>query len=291
MEKIETFESLIDYAEKNKKALYEISQELHSLEFEIPVSKIREQTKIYLNAMKEAVSNGLKSDELSHSKMVGSDCRKLINYYKKNNSIFDGVQRKVLLYSLSTSEENARMGKIVACPTAGSCGIVPSVILAYSDEKGLDEDSQINALLGAGLIGRIISNKVAISGAVMGCQGECGVASAMAAGALVEIMEGSVEQSINAVSLTLKNIMGLTCDPVAGLVEVPCVKRNTFLSVNALVGAELALSGIKSVIPPDEVVDAMYQTGIMMSPQLKESSQAGLAQTKTGLEITQRLNK
>ena len=291
MKKIETFENLLYYVKKENKKIWEIAQELHSFEFDIPIIKIREQTKKYLSSMKSAVDNGLKSDELSQSGMVGRDCAKLKEYYKGNKTLLSEVQKNVLLYALATAEENSRMGKISACPTAGSCGIVPSVILSYSLELKLNEDDEINALLTAGLIGKIISNKIAIAGAVMGCQGECGVASAMASGALVQMMKGDAEKVLNAVSLALKNILGLTCDPVSGLVEVPCVKRNAFLAVNAIVGAELALSGIKSVIPTDEVLDAMRQTGIMMSPNLKESSQGGLATTKTALEITKKLEE
>lgn len=181
------------------------------------------------------------------------------------------------------------MGKIVACPTAGSCAIVPSVIVAMSEAANANEEIQINALITAGLIGEIVSNKLALAGAVAGCQSECGVASAMAAAALVEIYNGTNDQILQAAALTLKNIMGLVCDPVAGLVEVPCVKRNAFLAIYAITGAELAMAGINSVIPIDEIVDAMKQVGELMSPTLKESSEAGLATTKTGLEIAQAL--
>ena len=199
--------------------------------------------------------------------------------------------QKVLTYSLATIEQNLRMGKIVACPTAGSCGIVPAVIIAIAESINAGEEEQINALITAGLICKIVANKLALAGAVAGCQSECGVAAAMAAAGLVEMYNGTNEQILSAAALTLKNIMGLVCDPVAGLVEVPCVKRNAFLSIYAVTGAELAMANIQSVIPIDEVVDAMKQVGEMMSPRLKESSEAGLATTKTGLEITQNLAK
>ena len=138
---------------------------------------------------------------------------------------------------------------------------------------------------------RIVSNKVALAGAVAGCQAECGVASAMSAGALTQLRGGNVDEILNAVALALKNLLGLTCDPVCGLVEIPCVKRNPFLAVHAVTASELALAGIKSKIPLDEVVDALEQTGNLMSPMLKESSQAGLATTKTALELKERLFK
>lgn len=196
---------------------------------------------------------------------------------------------KVTTYALATIEENLRMGKIVACPTAGSCAIVPSVLVAASEELEVSEEEQINALITAGAIGSIISNKVALAGAIAGCQAECGAAAAMSAGALVQILGGTNKQMVHAVALALKNVLGLTCDPVAGLVEIPCVKRNAFLAIHALTATELAMAGIESKIPPDEVVDAMSQTGQLMSPLLKESSQAGLAKTKTALKIEKRI--
>jgi L-serine dehydratase len=235
--------------------------------------------------MKEAIQSGIISDEISSGGMCGKDCKKLQERYARRGALFGKIYEKITAYALASSEENVRMGKIVACPTAGSCGIVPSVLVAVSEELELSEDEQINALITAGEIGRLISHRVALAGAVAGCQAECGAASAMSAGALVQLLGGTTEQILNAVALVLKNILGLTCDPVCGLVEVPCVKRNPFLAVHAVTAAELALSGIKSVIPVDEVIDALEQTGRLMSPTLKESSLAGLAKTKTAVEL------
>ena len=203
--------------------------------------------------------------------------------------MFGSTFEKILEYALATSEENIRMGKIVACPTAGSCGILPAGLAAVSEDYNHSEREQINALITAGEIGRIISAKVSLAGAVAGCQAECGVASAMSAAAVCQLQGGNVSQVLNAAALALKNILGLTCDPVAGLVEVPCVKRNPFLAVHAITAVELALADIKSKIPFDEVVDAMEQTGALMSPTLKESSQAGLATTKTALEVQKKV--
>ncbi len=289
IKQLETFKSALEGADKENKKLYEIAQIYEAQEKEISEQKVREQCACYFNAMEEAVERGMESKEISASKMCGFNTQKLKEYCARGKSILSKTEQKILLYSLATAEENARMGKIAACPTAGSCGIVPSVIIALGEEKSLSEDEKINALLTAGIVGKIISNKVAISGAVMGCQGECGVASAMAAGAVVEIFGGSNSQIVHAAALALKNIMGLVCDPIAGLVEVPCVKRNSFLAFYSLAAAELAMADIQSVIPPDEVVDAVYQAGLLMSPQLKETSQAGLAATKTGIEIAQNL--
>lgn len=283
------FKTVFEEAEEKHKKIYEVCEIYESEMTETSVKEIREKVKTNLDAMKEAIKQGLKSKEKSMSGLCGEDCAKLVEKYKNGSTLFSKTYQNVLKYSLATIEQNLRMGKIVACPTAGSCGIVPAVIIAISESLEADENVQINALITAGLIGKIVSNKLALAGAVAGCQSECGVASAMASAALVEMYNGTNEQILNAAALTLKNVMGLVCDPVAGLVEVPCVKRNAFLAIYAVTGAELAMAGIKSVIPIDEIVDAMKQVGEMMSPKLKESSEAGLATTKTGLEITEKL--
>lgn len=289
MIKPDTFRDILELSERRNKKLYEICQECEADSLEISQEEIRDRVKVILDAMKEAIKQGLKSKEKSSSGLSGDDCAKLVKKYKSEKTLFPETLQKVLTYSLATVEQNARMGKIAACPTAGSCGIVPAVIIAMAEALNLDEEAQINALITAGLIGETVSNKLALAGAVAGCQSECGVAAAMAAAGLAQMCEGTNEQILNAAALTLKNIMGLVCDPVAGLVEVPCVKRNAFLAIYAVTGAELALAGIKSVIPVDEIVDAMKQVGQMMSPKLKESSEAGLATTTTGTRITEEL--
>lgn len=223
------------------------------------------------------------------SGMCGQDCHRVQKRFEAEPAIFGKTFEKIIEYALATSEENIRMGKIVACPTAGSCGILPATLTAVSEDFNYSEREQINALITAGEIGRIISVKVALAGAVAGCQAECGTASAMSAAAICQLRGGNVSQILNASALALKNLLGLTCDPVAGLVEVPCVKRNPFLAIHSITAVELALSGVESKIPIDEVIDAMEQTGALMSPTLKESSQAGLATTKTALEVQKRV--
>ena len=282
---IKTFEDLALCCREQHKSIYEIFQEREAKLQEVSVIEVRNKVKKSLDAMRDAIKTGLNSREKSISKQCGDDCFTLEKRYIERPAIFGSCFEKITTYALATIEENLRMGKIVACPTAGSCGIVPSVLIGISEEYNFDEDTQINALITAGAIATIISYKVALAGAVAGCQAECGVASAMSAGALTQMFGGSVEQILNAVALCLKNIMGLTCDPVAGLVEIPCVKRNPFLAINAVTAYELAISDIKSKIPVDEVVDAMMQTGELMSPMLKECSQAGLAKTKTAIQI------
>ena len=235
------------------------------------------------SSMKTAIKNGLNSNELSKSGLSGDNTSKLIN--NGNLGLISNFSKKAILYSFATIEENARMGKIAACPTAGSSGIVPGVLVAYMEEFNKTDDEIVNALIVAGEIGRIVSDKVPPAGASAGCQAECGLASSMASAALTFLSGGNTDMVLNSVALALKNILGLTCDPALGLVEVPCVKRNPFLAQHAITASYLALSGIKSKIPLDEVVDAMKETGLLMSPKLKESSEAGLAVVKSALSF------
>ncbi len=286
---ISTFEQLKDICISKDKKIYEVAQENMAKDADISVEEVRAFTNKSLFAMKEAIQSGLNSKELSLSGMCGQDCYKLQNRFKTDMAMFGKTFEKVLVYALATSEENIRMGKIVACPTAGSCGILPSALVAVSQDYNYSEREQINALITAGEIGRIISNKVSLAGAVAGCQAECGVASAMTAAAICQLKGGNISQVLNAAALAMKNLLGLSCDPVAGLVEVPCVKRNPFMAIHAITAVEMALAGIESKIPLDEVIDAMEQTGALMSPTLKESSQAGLATTRTALEVQKKV--
>ncbi len=284
-----SFEELINKCKSENKKIYEIALEEESImqgdNFDVIKIKILET----LIAMKDAIKNGLKSSEKSISEWCGDDCEKLQKRYKTKNSVFGKTFEKITTYALATAEENLRMGRIVACPTAGSCGIVPSVIIAVAEEKKIPDAEQINGLLTAGLVGLIISNKVQLAGAVAGCQAECGVASAMAAAALTQMLGGNLNEILQAAALALKNILGLTCDPVCGLVEVPCIKRNAFLAIHAVTASELALCEVESKIPLDEIVDTLKITGQLMSPLLKETSQGGLAKTKTAINLEKKL--
>ena len=284
-----SFAELTAACKKQNKKIYQTAQEEEANLSELSVEMVRLKTLENLLAMKDAVKNGFKSTEKSISNWCGDDCVKITTGYSKHPALFGKTFEKIISYAIATAEENLRMGRIVACPTAGSCGIVPSVILAVAEEKNIKEEEQINGLLTAGMIGLIISNKVQLAGAVAGCQAECGVASAMAAGALTEMLGGDVNEVIQASALALKNILGLTCDPVCGLVEVPCIKRNAFLAVHAVTASELALCGVESKIPIDEIVDTLKITGQLMSPLLKETAQGGLAKTKTAIELENQL--
>ena len=286
---ISTFKELREACVKENKTIWELTLEEDSKVSDMEIKDIREKVYHHIEVMRESIKTGMSSTEKSISNWCGDDCVKLIARYKKRSALFGKLFEKIITYSLATSEENLRMGRIVACPTAGSCGIVPGVLVAYAEEYNLSEEEQINFLITAGKIGSIISNKVQLAGAVAGCQAECGVAAAMCAGGLAQTMGGDIDEILNAVALAMKNLLGLSCDPVCGLVEVPCIKRNPILSVHAVTACELALAGIESKIPVDEVIDAMRQTGQLMSPMLKESSQAGLATTKTALELKSKI--
>lgn len=288
---ISTFNELKEACIKKNKTIWELTQEEESVQSDITVEDVRKEVLKHIETMRETVKTGMNSTEKSVSGWCGDDCAKLINRYSNQHSVFGTLYEKILTYALATSEENLRMGRIVACPTAGSCGIIPGVLIAYSEEYNLSEEEQINFLITAGKIGSIISNKVQLAGAVAGCQAECGVASAMCAGGLAQVMGGNIDTIFNAIALALKNLLGLTCDPVCGLVEVPCIKRNPILSIHAVSAVELALAGIESKIPVDEVIDAMRQTGQLMSPMLKESSLAGLATTNTALKLKETVFK
>jgi L-serine dehydratase len=191
--------------------------------------------------------------------------------------------------ALGAAEVNAAMGRVVACPTAGSCGVLGAAVAAIAEDKDLPDSKLVEALFAAAGAGLIIAENSTISGSTGGCQAECGVASAMASAALIELAEGTPEQFGHAIAISLKNVMGLVCDPVAGFVEVPCIKRNAGAVANAFIAADMALSGIHSVIPPDEVIAALKEVGQLMDPKLKAMLGAGLPVTETAKKIEKNL--
>ena len=217
----------------------------------------------------------------SHSRLVGGDAEKLRLYVESGETICGEFIGRVLCGALRMGECNACMHRIVAAPTAGACGVLPAVLLPYAEAHATPREELIAALFIAAGYGMVIASRASISGAEAGCQAEIGTASAMAAAALVYLQGGSAAQMSDAVAVALKNMMGLVCDPVAGLVEVPCVKRNAAGAMNALCAAELALAGIQSRIPADEVIDAMRAVGALMSPLLRETGRGGVAASPT----------
>lgn len=252
---------------------------------------IWQQMQENLQVMKNAVQKGIVQRERSKSGMLNDEAYRMAQVVERGDSLAGGVIPLALSKALAVSTVNATMGKIVAGPTAGSCGVIPGSLLAVAETKGLAEEKIIRGLLTAAGLGLVVARQATLAGAAGGCQAECGVATAMAAGGIVEMITGRPEQIAHAFALALKNLLGLVCDPVAGLVEVPCVKRNAMAASHAIVAAELALAGIKSVIPADEVIEAMKQIGEALPSTLKETSLAGLAGTTTGKRIAENFLK
>ncbi len=251
---------------------------------EMSVCAMREMWKAMLEASE-------KYDEqlASNSGLVGGMGGKMEAYRKCGNTLGGDFMSQVIVQALQMGESNACMKRIVAAPTAGACGVLPAVLVPLYRERHVEEERIIESLFVAAGIGQVIASRAFIAGAAGGCQAEIGSASAMAAGALVSIREGSAEQIMHAAAMALKNLLGLVCDPVAGLVEIPCVKRNVIGAVNAIASADMALAGIMSRIPPDQVIDAMREIGETMHSSLRETGEGGVANTPAAKEIAERL--
>lgn len=243
-----------------------------------------------LRVMEKAASDG-KAGVRSFSGLTGGDARRMLDFMTGRSPLGDSRYFEAALNAVAINEVNAAMGIICATPTAGSSGIVPGVLLAFRDRLGMDRQAQLNFLITSGGCGIIIGNQASLSGAAGGCQAEVGSASAMAAAALVEAAGGSPQESGHALAIALKNLLGLTCDPVASLVEVPCVKRNAIGAVNAILAAEMALAGVESRIPVDQVIQAMGSIGRMMPVALRETALGGLAQTDQAKKIERTLQE
>lgn len=245
----------------------------------------------YYEVMKEAVERGLHEDTTSRSGLTGLDAQRVAAYNAADESCLGSGAGEALAYALAVSEVNASMGRIIATPTAGSCGIIPGVFLSCQKRFGWDDHTMVYGLFAAGAIGYVIANNSFVSGAEGGCQAEVGSAIGMAAGALAELRGGTPAQAVHAVGLALKNTLGLICDPVGGLVEIPCIVRNGFGAVTALAAADMALAGVRSVIPSDEVIKVMLEVGSSMPEKHRETAGGGLAQTPTGRKIMEDLRK
>lgn len=286
---IPSVDFLLDEAAKNNCPIWQVALKAEQQDSGATEEAIRFRLEQSYNVMKEAATGGISSETKSISGLTGGDAAKYYRHFKNGKNLMGELAAKAMSYSLGTSEYNASMGVIVAAPTCGSSGILPGVMIAAQEEYGFSDREAINGLMTAGGIGAVIATRATISGAAGGCQAEVGTASAMAAAALVEVMGGTPKQCAFAATIALKNCLGLACDPVAGLVEVPCVKRNGIFSTFSIAAADMALAGIESFIPPDEVIDAMYQIGVNMPKALRETAEGGLAVTQTGLSAKRRL--
>ena len=258
-------------------------------EHAVPAADILEALRKRRAVMRDCVERGKTGGGMSMGKLVGQEARLLNDAMESGKIFLDPLTVKAELYALAVMVENSRMGVIVAAPTAGAGGIVPGMVLALEEERGVDPERTVRALVVAGGIGSVIALSANISGAAGGCQNEVGVASSMGAAAVSYMMGGTTRQCIQAAAMALKNTLGLVCDPVGGFVEVPCVKRNALFAVHGLTAAQLAMVGVESVIPMDEIVEAMVRIGRSLPRGLRETAEGGLATTATGAAIAQRI--
>ncbi len=286
----QSFQEIIEIANRTGKPFWQIIMEKDCHEMEItPAEALSRMEKMYL-AMKEA-DRDYDPKLTSPSGLSGCDGEKVANARAEGNMLCGSLLGLVMEKAIKMGESNACMRRIVAAPTAGSCGVLPAVYLSLEQEKGYSLEELTKALYVSAGIGGVIAQRASVSGAAGGCQAEIGAASAMAAGGVAYLLGCDTETIAHAAALAMKNLLGLACDPVAGLVEVPCVKRNVIGAVNALTGADLANAGIRSKIPPDEVFDAMKNIGRILPEELRETGKGGLAATPTGIAHREHLKK
>ena len=275
---------ILEQSDNNKKAFWEVVMEADMESRNVSREESRQKMEQLLDVMRDA-DRSYEGELKSASGLSGGDGRLLEAYDRAGKNLCGEFLGKVMERAIKMGESNACMKRIVAAPTAGSCGVIPAVLLSYEEYGSVPKDELINALYVAAGIGKVIGENASIAGASGGCQAEIGTASAMAAGALAYLQGGGSEEIANAMALALKNMLGLACDPVGGLVEVPCVKRNSHGAVNAVASAQIALAGVKSAILPDDVIDSMRRIGNEMPVSLKETGKGGLAASESAKRI------
>ena len=278
-------EELINICKEENISLSEYAIRMEVDKSGLSREEIIEKMRANLKVMIDGVTEGMSKEVYSVTGLIGGDGFRVNEYLKKGETLTGTTTVMAMSMALASSEVNASMGKIVACPTAGSCGILPAVILSAGGKLGKTEDEMIEGLFAAAAIGTIIGMNATLSGAEGGCQAECGSAAAMGAGAVVFLMGGTPKMSMDAGAIVIKNILGLVCDPVAGLVEIPCAKRNAAGAVSALCTADLVMAGVDSKILFDDAVSAMYKVGRELPASLRETALGGVAVTKAGLEL------
>lgn len=281
---------LVELCHKNNAQIWQVIMMDNAHERMVSEDKIFENMRLMYKAMKTADNNYDKSLK-SPSRMAGGDGELMYQYNKSGRNICGDFVGMVMEKALKMGESNACMRRIVAAPTAGSCAVIPAVFISYETYFKALEDDMVKALLIASGIGAVIAENASIAGASGGCQAEIGSASAMAAAGLTFLQGGDSLQIVNSSALALKSMLGLACDPVCGLVEVPCIKRNVAGAMNAITAAQMSMAGIKSVISPDEVIDSMQRIGAAMPSSLKETAREGLAITPTAELIKRELDK
>lgn len=285
----DTLEQLLEAARQADCRLSSLVLEQQAKEMESTPGLLYSRMEHQYDVMTQAVQKGLTSGVRSNSGLTGGDANKLAIQIESQKHLCGDLITGALARAMAVAEINAAMGCIVAAPTAGSCGILPSAVITMQTEKNISKKDCVMSLFTASAVGMVIARNACLSGAQGGCQAECGSASAMAAAAIVELSGGTPDMIGHAVAIAIKNTLGLVCDPVAGLVEIPCIKRNASGVANAFVAAELALSEIRSAIPADETIIAMKSVGDSMAASLKETGEGGLAGTPTGQRIFRQL--
>lgn len=284
MLKYESVSELVAEAEKRNIRISELVLEDQAKSMEKEPLELYEKMEISFQVMKDSINEGMKKDQKSMSGLTGGEGY-LMNEYAATGGISGNFMTKAMARALAVAGCNASMGRIVAAPTAGSCGILPGCLVSLYEDRGFEEKDVVMAMFTAGAIGMVIAEKSSVAGAQGGCQAECGSASAMAAAALVEVMGGTPSQCADACAMAISNQMGLVCDPVGGLVEIPCIKRNVSGLAIAFSSADMALAGIRANIPADECIDAMREVGDALPASLKETAGGGLATTPTGRKL------
>lgn len=284
MLKYESVSELVAEAEKRNIKISELVLEDQAKSMEKEPLELYEKMEISFQVMKDSINEGMKKDQKSMSGLTGGEGY-LMNEYAATGGISGSFMTKAMARALAVAGCNASMGRIVAAPTAGSCGILPGCLVSLYEDRGFEEKDVVMATFTAGAIGMVIAEKSSVAGAQGGCQAECGSASAMAAAALVEVMGGTPSQCADACAMAISNQMGLVCDPVGGLVEIPCIKRNVSGLAIAFSSADMALAGIRANIPADECIDAMREVGDALPASLKETAGGGLATTPTGRKL------
>lgn len=286
---IQSMKQLIEVCESERKTIGELMLIMEEEKSGRDKNTIIVMMEERLIKMKEAVDSGLVDASAAPSGISGGDAVEMSSYVRQGKALSGSYISDAMTFSMATSETNARMGIIVATPTAGAAGILPGVLFSLHKNDGMPFNELVKGLFTASMLGYVIANRSFISGAAGGCQAEVGSATAMAAGAITELKGGTPQQAVHATAIALKSLLGLVCDPVAGLVEVPCIKRNVIGTSIAFAAADLALAGIESRIPCDEVIKAMYNIGKEMPSTLRETALGGLAMTETGQRVKKEL--
>ena len=282
---------LLKLCEETKLPISEVMKRREMDFSSMTAQEVEEKMRKSLEIMKTAAKEPLENEKPSMGGLIGGEAKLLFSQKGKEKDICGDVVLKAITYAMAVLEVNASMGVIVAAPTAGSAGVIPGVFLALKEEKALSDEILLKGLYTAGAVGYLLMRNASVAGAEAGCQAEVGAASAMAAAAVTELMGGTPQMCLQAAAMAISNLLGLVCDPVAGLVEVPCIKRNSCGAVNAVTSAQLALAGIRSAIAPDDVIDSMRRIGNQLPPCLKETSEGGLAVTESARVYQRHSNK